>query len=273
MTKLFLFWLVVINSSLAAQISKIEHFFLSSPKADSLFKLFTTKLGTPIVWDYQVWGDFSSGGVSLGNVAFEFVNYEGVNKTKFEGIALESKQSVEEFIKILDAESIQHDAIQSNTYVAKDGSIAGWSTLSLKNLLPDEAGLFICDYKKRKETYENRKKSSDSLKMNKGGPIGIIFLKEIVIGSSNYSLHKSELTKLPGVITSANDVFSFEQGPAIRLKKSDTNEIQKIILKVFALDVAKQYLKSQNLLEQSSGNGIYINSKTLDGLLIELTDK
>lgn len=97
----------------------MEHFYLISVNADSLFRLFNAKLGMPVVWDYQTWGEFSSGGVSLGNVVFEFVNYQGVTKTKFEGIALEPKQSVEEFIKILDVNEVSHDTIEANTYVLK----------------------------------------------------------------------------------------------------------------------------------------------------------
>lgn len=163
------------SATLSAQVNKVEHFFVSSPKADSLFRLFTSKLGTPIVWDYQTWGDFSSGGVSFGNVAFEFVNYLGITKTKFDGIALEPKQSVEEFIKLLDENKVSHDTIEANTYVSKDGSVGGWSNLNLKNLLPDEAGIFICDYKRRDLIFNNRQISSDSLKNNNGGPLGILF--------------------------------------------------------------------------------------------------
>ncbi len=273
MTKFSLIALLLISNNISAQINKIEHFFAVSPKADSLFSLFNKKLGTPIVWEYKTWGEFSSGAISLGNVAFEFVNYQGVNTTKFEGIALEPKQSIEEFIKLLDSKQIQHDTIESSTYVSKDGSIGGWSNLNLKNLLPDEAGLFICDYKKRKQIYDNRKLSSDSLKSIKGGPLGIIYLKEIVIGSKKYLFHTMELLKHPGIQKDSSSIYSFKEGPAIKLKSSKTNEIEKIVLKVYSLNKAKQYLASKGLLGQSSANSISIDPSAVDGLQIELTDK
>lgn len=273
MTNVFLISLLLIGNAAFAQINKVEHFFVTSPEADALFSLFNTKLGTPIVWDYQNWGEFESGGVSFGNVVFEFVNYKGVSKTKFEGMALEPKQSIEVFIKLLDSLHIQHDTIESNTYVSKDGSVGGWSNLNLRNLLPDEAGLFICDYKRRKEVYENRKASSDSLKSSNGGPVGIIYLKEIVIGATNYLLHKGELLKLPGISEGPNDLFNFKEGPAIRLKRSEANGIEKIVLKVHSLNTAKQYLTSKSLLGKSSANSIYINERAIDGLQIELIDE
>ncbi|MGZ8541546.1 MAG: hypothetical protein ACXWV6_12895 [Chitinophagaceae bacterium] len=273
MKEIISFGLLFLSATLNAQVSKVEHFFASSPKADSLFRLFTSKLGTPIVWDYQTWGNFSSGGVSFGNVVFEFVNYQGITKTKFDAIALEPKQSVEEFIKLLDVNKVNHDTIEANTYVAKDGSIGGWSNLNLKNLLPDEAGIFICDYKKRDQVFTNRQESADSLKNNNGGPLGILFLKEIVIGSSDYTYHSLELVKLPGIKRNNGNLFSFEQGPSLRLKKSNAGNIEKIVLKVNSLEAAKRYLKSKNLLGSISKNTVYIDPNSIDGLLIELTDK
>ena len=53
-------------------VSKIEHFYATAPDAERLFTFFRDTLGLSEVWGFQVWGDFASGGVSLGNVAFEF---------------------------------------------------------------------------------------------------------------------------------------------------------------------------------------------------------
>lgn len=265
--------LLFFSDALNAQVTKVEHFYLSSTRADSLFRLFNTNLGMPVVWDYQTWGEFSSGGVSLGNVVFEFVSYQGVTETKFEGIALEPKQSVEEFIEILDANKVSHDTIESNTYVLKDGTIDGWSTLTLRNILPEEAGIFICDYKRRDQVFNNRQASADSLKNNNGGPLGILLLKEIVIGSTDDACCSLELAKLPGIKKSKSNTFGFEQGPSLRIVKSNINGIEKIVLKVHSLKVAKKYLKSKGLLGPGSISSIFIDPGGVDGLLIELTEK
>lgn len=269
----FLFCLVFFVFNANAQINKIDHFYLSSPKADTLFNLFTNKLGLPTDWDYKSWGDFSSGAVSLGNVAFEFVFYNGVTKTSFDGIALEPKQSVEEIIEVLNNAKVMHDTIVANTFVMSNGKIGGWSNMSFKNLLPDEAGLFICDYKNREQISLYRKKSSDTLKSNNGGPLGVLSLKEIVIGSTNFSMHKNELVKLPGINSNKDNVYSFKEGPSIRLTNSTTNGFEKIVIKVRSVDQARKYLKSQNLIGKSSKNSVYIDQKAIDGLIIELIDK
>lgn len=81
------------------------------------------------------------------------------------------------------------------------------------------------------------------------------------------------MAKLPGIKLNAGNVFSFEQGPSLRLKKSDASSIEKITLKVNSLEIAKKYLKSKNLLGSISENSIFIDSNSIDGLLIELSDK
>ncbi len=154
----------------------------------------------------------------------------------------------------------------------KDGSIGGWSNMNLKNLLPEEAGIFICDYKKRDAILKNRRQAADSLKNKNGGPLGILYLKEIVIGSSNEPFHSLALAKLPGIKKTSNDLFSFNEGPSLRLKNSKINGIEKIVVKVKSIKKARTFLVENNLLGAATTTSIYIDPKVLDGLIIELTD-
>ncbi len=192
-----------------AQITKIEHFFASSPQAEMLFHFFSKDLGLPVVWNFQTWTDFSSGGVTLGNVAFELVNYKGVNKTWFDGFALEPRQPVEKFINDLDRSGIGHDTIQANTWTNDKGVFVGWSNLGLMNVLPDESNLFICDYKAREAVLSGRNKAADKLQQLYGGALGIISMKEIVICTTGYMQHRKELQKLPGIKKKSDGLFVF----------------------------------------------------------------
>ena len=273
MKKYFLFFTILISSYSDAQINKIDHFFASSPNAEKLFTLFKENLGLPVAWDYKNWGSFASGAVTLGNVAFEFVLFDSLTTTKFDAIALEPRQSVEELIPLLDYKQILHDSIEYNTYKKKDGSTGGWSTLNLKNLLPQEAGIFVCDYKDRKALASAKKRDSTELVKLKGGKIGIISLKEIVVISPNVNNYKMELLKLPGISNNKMDLFSFNSGPSIRMVNSDTPKIEKIVILVHSLASTKKYLASYNLLGKSSKKSIYMNSDSINGLLIEFVDK
>ena len=237
---------------LNAQVNRIDHFFVSSPKAEKLFKLFKDDLGLPVAWDYKNWGSFASGAVTLGNVAFEFVLFDSLTTTKFDAIALEPNRTVEELLPILDNNRIAHDSIEHNTYTKKDGSTGGWSTLNLRNLLPEEAGLFICDYKDRKGLDSAKRRDSAELVKRKGGPLGIISLKEIVVSSSDISNYKMKLLALPGISNTNTDLFSFRSGTSIRLSNSKTLGIEKIVIQIASLAKTKKYLKSKKMLGEVS---------------------
>jgi hypothetical protein len=256
-----------------AQITKIEHFFASSPQAEKLFHFFSKDLGLPVVWNFQTWTDFSSGGVTLGNVAFELVNYKGVNKTWFDGIALEPRQPVEEFIKDIDRNRIVHDTIQHNTWINDKGVFVGWSNLGLMNVLPVESNLFICDYKAREAVLSGRNKAGDKLKQLNGGALGIISMKEIIIGTTDYKKHKRELQKLPGIKKKSKGLFVFSEGPDIRLRPASINGNQKIIVHVKSLPAAKEFLQKKNWLGEVNRKSIFISPQVIEGLKIELVEK
>ncbi|MEP7255866.1 MAG: hypothetical protein ABI666_08805 [Ferruginibacter sp.] len=273
MKKYFLFAALFFSTSLYAQVNRVDHFFVSSPKAEQLFKLFRDELGLPVAWDYKDWGGFSSGAVALGNVSFEFVSFDSVKETKFDAIALEAHEPVEEFILVLDARKITHDTIEYSTYTKKDGSTGGWATLNLPKLLPEGAGLFICDYKERNSVVIANTRDSAELKKRKGGPLGVTALKEFVIASPDPASNKKELSKIPGIINNQTDLYSFSRGPSIRLIRSAHSRFEKIVIHVNSLTAAKEYLQSHKLLGSSSANSIYINPQAIEGLTVELVNK
>lgn len=263
-----------IFTSISGQVNKIEHFFASSPKANKLFDFFSKELELPVLWDYQTWRDFSSGGVTLGNVAFEFVNYQGVDSTSFNGIALEPQQHMEEFEKELDKLGIAHDTID-NSNVSRDstGTLRGWSLLTPKEVLPYEANLFVCDYKNRQGVADNRRKGADKLKEIHGSGLGVNLLKEIVIGTADVKKYESQLQKFPDIKKDKEDLFSFKEGPALRLQRSKKGGIQKIVIEVKSLESAKKFLASKKILGEVNRNSIFILPAAIDGLQVELVEQ
>jgi hypothetical protein len=263
-----------ISISAKAQVNKIEHFFASSPKAEQLFQFFSKGLELPVVWPYKSWGDFASGGVTLGNVVFELVTFKGADTTSFNGIALEPLHSMEEFEKELDQLGIAHDTID-NSNVSKDttGALNGWSLFTPKDLLPNEANLFVCDYKKRQHIADGRKKAADKLKAVNGGKLGILYLKEIVVSTSDFKKYDEQFARLPGVTKQQNGLFSFRDGPVLRLQLDAKNRISKIVILVKSLKKAKAFLESKKLLGNVNANSIFILPEAMDGLKIELVEQ
>jgi hypothetical protein len=261
-------------TSAKAQIDKVEHFYVSSAHAEKHFHFFKDAFHLPVVWDYLPWGNFSSGGLTLGNAVIEFVKSEHSTQTGFAGIGLQPHGSAENTIATLNAANVIHDDIIPFIFTLDNGAKdTAWEIAHVKNMLPENVDFLFCDYKHRKEIQKGRDDASDSLSLLNGGPLGIMGVQAIVIGCKNVAVCSNELAKLPGIKRAENNLFQFDSGPAIQLMSSDNDGIDKIVVKVSSLNKARQYLQSNNLLGTATNNSLYINSEAIEGLKIQLLDK
>jgi hypothetical protein len=55
--------------------TRVEHFFVVSDQAESLFTYFKDEFRLPEVWPFFEHGTFASGGLALGNAGLEFVSF------------------------------------------------------------------------------------------------------------------------------------------------------------------------------------------------------
>ncbi len=115
-------------------------------------------------------------------------------------------------------------------------------------------------------------KAIDSLKTIQGGTLGIIALKEIVIKCNDVAGFSNQLSKLPGIMQHGN-VFSFSKGPSIQLIQAADEGIQKIIVQVQSVAMAKSFLQQRKILGTITANSVMIDPAYIDGLTIELTGK
>jgi hypothetical protein len=58
-------------------VTKVEHFYLVSDQSEKLYNVFRDELHLATVWPFDDHGGFASGGLTLGNVAMEFVIDQG----------------------------------------------------------------------------------------------------------------------------------------------------------------------------------------------------
>ncbi len=230
------------------RINRVEHFYVSSSNALSVFQILTDQFGLPVVWDYQRWGSFSSGGITLGNVVIELIENQPEQITYY-GIALEPNQSLKSARHFLDSANISHGRI---------GKASQWSTMSLTNLLPEDINLFLCDYHDREHVALNRNSAVEKLVEAEGGPLGILFLKEIIIGFDGPARYENEFEKIPGIVKEANQ-FNFSEGPSLKLVKSDT-PFFALSIKVQSIAKAKLELDRLELNTRVTNQGIELIS-------------
>lgn len=261
-------------SSAMAQFDKVDIFFVDSPKAEELFNFFKATFRLPTVWDYQSYGPHvSSGGLTLGNVVIEFQKTEHTAGTEFKGMTLQPLSSAENTVTMLDAANVKHDAIMPSVFTLDNGlKDTTWEIVQLENLLPDNVEFLFCDYKHRNQIQKGRKDASDSLSLLRGGPLGILGVKDIVIACNNLSIYSNELLKLPGLKKENNSRFTFQSGPAMQLVNGDKTGIKKIVISVSSIAKVKKYLQSKSMLGGATKNSIFIDPQITDGLTIEFVD-
>ena len=216
-------------------VAKVEHFFASAPDAEKLFLFFRDTLQLPQVWAYQTWGEFASGGVSLGNAAFELVWWQvpaGEElATEFAGIALEPGGPTDAAVLELARRGIAHDAPQPNVHVTASGQKVGWVNTGLPELAP--WNVFFCDYLARERVAEGRRKASEELARLEGGPLGVLRLEEIVLGAADLESARRHWRKLlDSPDQEADGVFTFGDGPRVRLVSAAKAAIQGVVVRV-----------------------------------------
>jgi hypothetical protein len=118
-----------------------------------------------------------------------------------------------------------------------------------------------------------RATANDKLQQLNGGALGIISMKEIVIGTTGYKKYKQQLKRLPGINKKRNGLFVFSEGPAIRLHSAAQNRNEKIVVSVRSLAAAKEFLQSKSWLGEVTQKSIFILPQVVDGLKIELVNE
>jgi hypothetical protein len=146
---------------------RIEHFFIVSDQAQSLFTFFKDTFQLPEVWSFKTYGYFSSGGLTLGNAVMEFASFPKKEnrpvKTEFRGIAFEPTADAEATEAELTKRSIPHTGARTSESQVPGRQVhIGWSNVGLADLPPTNAIVFFCDYKDRKALHKDEERRAMS---------------------------------------------------------------------------------------------------------------
>ena len=270
---LFIFLLALLSVSGQAQITKIDHFNAHSTEAAALYEFFTSHLRLPVVYAYQSYGNFSSGGLWLGNVTLEFVNYTGnpyTARAVFKGIALEPVNATDSIVALLDKSGVAHAAPVPTKFKVDGADKTFWTNTNLNDLCSADVRVFVCDYEDRAFVNTPKAAANDSLRAIQGGPLGIRGLKTIVLGVTNLEKASSEWAKTPGIKRVPHNGFQFAEGPDIRLQQADRDGVLEIQVQVKSKKAARRFLGQHQWLYRE-GASVLIDPGKINGLRILLT--
>jgi hypothetical protein len=238
-----------------------------------LFKLFNQTFGLPVVYDYQSFGSFSSGGLWLGNVTFEFVGApENTNLPGFFfGVALEAKGHTDVILPMLDERQVTHSVPEISYWNFKGKKEKFYTVTVLRGLSAKSRRVFVCDYEQRDFIKSFSTKADSIFKAGNGGPLGITGLKAIVIGVTDKAGQAALWANIPGVRKTGEYSFSFAGGPAIFLDQDSADGVKAIIIQVQSKEKAAAFLAEQKCLKKENDT-ILIDPEKLDGLRVVLED-
>lgn len=265
-------------------IRQVDHILVQTNDPRLLFDLFTDTLQLPIAWPIADYAAFTSGGVGAGNVNIEVLRpgspknpaeAGGAAEAHFTGIAFEP-YPLSECLTELKARGIVCNTQAPYISTLPNGSKGAlWTTIVLPQLSNPNLSVFLCEYNAVfLKVSVRREQLGNQLVLNKGGPLGVKAVKEVIIGTTEFGRDKLLWQKLmiPAAPSPPN-VWQVGNGPAIHLVSAKEDRIQRIVLKVASLEAAKNFLKGKRLLGAVSGDQITMDLSRAPGLRISLAEK
>jgi hypothetical protein len=249
MRKIFLIIYMACTALAGAQVIKVDHFYAHSSNAPELFEMFKTKFKLPSIYDYQEFGNVSSGGLWLGNITMEFVNYRGLDSDKaiFKGLALEPVQHTDTITQLLDDYGVVYNPPTPVRFTVDGVDKTYWTNIVLKDLTSSDIRVFICDYTDRSFLSVPKKTARKIFAEQGGGPLGIVGLKKIVIAASDIEKSMQAWVSIPGAKKTGNH-FTFIEGPEIVVEKAEKDGIKEIQLQVRSVEAASKFLTDNQML-------------------------
>jgi len=276
-------------------VRQVDHIVIrldTTADAEALWSLFSEKLKLPIAWPPGDYGDFFSGGVSVGNVNLEFAYLSSRwlhshstpqfhTRAQLFGLGLEP-EPLTLALRRLERRGLQHGQLEHHQIKDRDGSAL---TLWTQVALPDvsrEMSIFLCEYNPiiwrmsdppHEDIEEARRALRDELRERDGGPAGVLSVKEILIGTSDYKATRQRWETLLGA--TAGEFAGHWQpgaGPAIRVAPAPADGIQSIVIRVAGLDRARRFLQANGLLGRSTKTTIAMDRDKLMGIGVQLVE-
>ena len=241
--KIWVLLLLITPFYLIGQVNRVDHVYLQTPHAQDYFHFFKDSLGLPVAWDFQNWGVFNSGGISLGNINLEFIEASNENTRSSHGLAFEPGSSAEDMLKGLQSKALVEEGVQKYYSNQKLGARhLLWSTIDVKLSSSSLLRLFVCDYDNRLRVHQKRVKNQNLLLTSDKNRLGILGVKEILLACESIHAMGETLSTIPGIHQHQNLVYRFQQGSSIRLVENNKTAIKAIRIHVKSPEKTKVFL-------------------------------
>ena len=265
-------------------IRHIDHIMIRTGTPQELYAFFTETLELPVAWPItSPRPGVVTGGVSFGNVNVEAIQFPGQtdSRPRLVGFALEPS-GLDESLSELNRRGITSGERRPLTAVGADGTKQTlWTNVTLPQFSdadsPANATLhiFLSEYSPAYVNVEERRsRLRKQLLERNGGPLGVVAVKEVIIGAKDLEMARRLWQRLLDPARSAtSNTWPVGDGPAIRVVPATEDRIQTLVIRVASLDRAKAFLRDKRLLGAEADGYAAIDPPKVGGLDIRLADK
>jgi hypothetical protein len=265
-------------------IRQIDHIMIRTGSPQELYAFFTDTLELPVAWPItNPRAGVVTGGVGFGNVNVEAIQFPGQTDSRHRLVGLAFEPSgLEESLSELNRRGITSGERRPLTNVGPDGSKNTlWTNVTLRQFSdaddPAKATLhtFLSEYNPSYVNVEERRsRLRKQLFEKSGGPLGVVDVKEVIIGAMDVEMARGLWQRLLDPARSAtSNTWQIGNGPAIRLVSAPEDRIQTLVIAVASLDRAKAFLRDKQLLGAGPEGQVAIDPPKVGGLDIRLVGK
>lgn len=262
-------------------IRQIDHIMIRTGDPRGLFAFFAETLRLPVAWPMtSPRAGVMTGGVGVGNVNVEAIQFPGQTEARprLLGLAFEPS-ALDASLMELKRRGLTFGERRPLVATGPDGSTRTlWTNVTLRELSdsdnPADATIhnFLSEYNAAYvNVAERRARLRGQLTRDGGGPLGVVDVKEVVIGAVDEEVARRLWQKLlePAPSPTSN-TWQIGDGPALRLVPDNENRVQALVIRVASLERATAFLREKQLLGGDRAGQATIDPSKVGGLDLRL---
>lgn len=270
--------------STSQPIRQIDHIMIRTGDPRALHAFFVNTLQLPIAWPLtSPRAGVMTGGVGFGNVNVEAIQFPGQTdpRPRLLGFAIEPSALDDSLIE-LNRRGLTSGERRPLVAAGSDGSKRTlWTNVTLQQFSdsdnPADATIhiFLSEYSPAYVDVDDRRARLRAQLVNTGGgPLGVIEVKEVIIGAADVEMARRLWQRLLDPTPPAtSNTWQIGTGPAVRLVPANENRVQTLLIRVASLERAKAFLREKQLLRVDAAGQVTIDPSKVGGLDLRLVER